>query len=220
MTAGVELDHLVVAARTLDEGAAWCEAVFGVAPGAGGRHPLMGTHNRLLPLDARAYLEIIAIDPEAPPPARVRWFDLDAPAMRQALAAGPRLVHWVARCTAIDAVAERLRAAGAAVGDIVEAERASAAGLLRWRISVRADGRRPAAGALPALIEWQGPHPVDTMAAPVLRLAELVVAGLDDPVWSALAASGVGRRADGAPLRAVIDGPKGRVALAAPSSGA
>jgi hypothetical protein len=216
VTAGVELDHLVVAARTLDEGAAWCEATFGVAPGAGGRHPLMGTHNRLLPLDARAYLEIIAIDPEAPPTGRVRWFDLDAPAMRQALAAGPRLVHWVARCTAIDAVAERLHAAGAAVGDIVAAERATAAGLLRWRISVRADGRRPAAGALPALIEWQGPHPVEAMGTPQLTLLALDVAGIGEAAWSALAPRGAVRRGDGPPLRAVIDGPGGRVTLDAP----
>ncbi len=217
MNAGVELDHLVVAARTLDEGAAWCEATFGVVPGAGGRHALMGTHNRLLPLGARRYLEIIAVDPDAPAPARVRWFDLDAPAMRQALAAGPRLVHWVARCAAIDAAAERLRRAGADAGEIVDAERASAAGLLRWRISLRADGRRLAAGALPALIEWRGAHPADAMNEPPLALAALEVAGLDDAVWSALAPRGVTRRGDGPPLRAVVDGPNGRVILDAPS---
>ncbi|MFN6996241.1 MAG: VOC family protein, partial [Aquincola tertiaricarbonis] len=62
----VELDHLVVGARSLEEGAAWCEATFGIVPGPGGQHPLMGTHNRLLRLQggdafAQAYLEIIAI---------------------------------------------------------------------------------------------------------------------------------------------------------------
>ena len=38
----------VVMAGTLAEGAAWCEAPLGVLPGAGGEHPLFGTHNRLL----------------------------------------------------------------------------------------------------------------------------------------------------------------------------
>ena len=61
------IDHLVIAARTLDEGVRWCEATLGVAPGPGGTHPLMGTHNRLLSIAsdefAQAYLEIIAIDP-------------------------------------------------------------------------------------------------------------------------------------------------------------
>jgi hypothetical protein len=37
----------------------------------------MGTHNRLLKLGEGFYLELIAIDPQAPPPGRPRWFGLD-----------------------------------------------------------------------------------------------------------------------------------------------
>ena len=33
-----ELDHIVVAARTLEEGSAWVEAALGVAPVPGGKH--------------------------------------------------------------------------------------------------------------------------------------------------------------------------------------
>ena len=106
MTAAAQIDHLVVAAATLDEGVAWCEATLGVVPGPGGQHPLMGTHNRLLGLGgerfARCYFEIIAIDPAAVP-ARARhqrrWFDLDDPVLQAALAKdGPRLVHWWRAC--------------------------------------------------------------------------------------------------------------------------
>ena len=85
------VDHLVVAAATLEQGVAWCEARLGVTPGPGGRHVLFGTHNRLLkiatPVFSDAYLEIIAIDPEAPPQRRPRWFGLDDPALQQQLAA-------------------------------------------------------------------------------------------------------------------------------------
>ena len=99
--AAIELDHLVVACRTLDAGRAWCEATFGVEPAPGGKHALMGTHNLLLsvtsPRFPRAYLELIAIDPDASPPSRPRWFDLDDPDMQAHLAAAPTLVHWVAR---------------------------------------------------------------------------------------------------------------------------
>ena len=60
------VDHLVVAAATLAQGVAWCEATLGLTPGPGGKHPLMGTHNRLLKIATaafpEAYLEIIAID--------------------------------------------------------------------------------------------------------------------------------------------------------------
>ncbi len=31
-----QLDHLVVAARTLEDGVAWCEATLGVTPGLSG----------------------------------------------------------------------------------------------------------------------------------------------------------------------------------------
>ena len=101
----VFVDHLVIGARTLAEGVAWCEATLGVVPGPGGRHPLMGTHNRLLKIAGAAYpdayLEIIAIDPGAPAPARRRWFGLDEVDLR----AGPRLLHVVAQ-------GERLQRAG------------------------------------------------------------------------------------------------------------
>ena len=52
---GCAVDHLVVAARTLDEGVAWCEATLGITPTAGGQHPLMGTHNRVFAIGSEAY---------------------------------------------------------------------------------------------------------------------------------------------------------------------
>src|SRR5574343_914294 len=104
----MDIDHLVVAAASLDEGVAWCERVLGVAPAPGGQHALMGTHNRLLNISApsypRCYLEIIAIEPGAPgPQGRARWFDLDDRALQQALREqGPGLIHWVARVPQLD----------------------------------------------------------------------------------------------------------------------
>jgi len=159
----MELDHLVVGAATLEEGVAWCERVLGVTPGPGGKHALMGTHNRLLnissPSHPRAYLEVIAIDPEAPPPVRARWFDLDQPALRERLAAGPGLIHWVSRVPNLDAALANWRGEGVDAGEAVEASR----GNLRWRIALREDGRRLRREALPVLIEWGEVHPTDAM---------------------------------------------------------
>ena len=111
-----EVDHLVIGAATLEQGAAWCEATLGVAPAPGGKHPLMSTHNRLLAIGSarfpRAYLEIIAIDPQAPPPGRPCWFDLDQPGMQRALAEQPMLIHWAARCADADAGCAALAQAG------------------------------------------------------------------------------------------------------------
>ncbi|HUP30702.1 MAG TPA: VOC family protein, partial [Usitatibacter sp.] len=96
------LDHLVVAARNLEDGAAWLESRLGAVLSPGGKHVLMGTHNRLLSLGEGRYLELISVDPEAPPPGRARWFDLDSPAMQVRLARSPALIHWAVRTDDIE----------------------------------------------------------------------------------------------------------------------
>jgi hypothetical protein len=173
------IDHLVIAADTLDHGVQWCEATLGVTPGPGGEHALMGTHNRLLriatPQYPRAYLEIIAIDSAARQPARRRWFDLDDLALQHQVHEQPRLVHFVARTADAAAALRALRLLGIERGPLVAAERASPAGLLRWQISVRRDGQRLFYGGLPTLIEWGAMHPADAMPDAGLALRSLRV---------------------------------------------
>src|SRR5262245_9944468 len=123
----LELDHLVIGAATLEEGVVWCEATLGITPGPGGKHPLMSTHNRLFAIGSprfpRAYAEVIAIDPQASAPDRARWFDLDQPALRQALARGPALIHWVARVPDLSEPIAALAALGHDAGEALAAER-------------------------------------------------------------------------------------------------
>jgi len=135
----------------------------GVAPVPGGKHPLMGTHNRLLFIGPGQFLEVMAIDPDAPPPTRPRWFDLDDPAMRTTLARAPALIHWVERTEDIEAA---LHGYSQAI-EILDLER----GRYRWRIGVPKDGRRPGGGTLPTLIEWHGGlHPADALPDTGVRL--------------------------------------------------
>lgn len=170
------IDHLVFAAATLDEGVAWCRETLGAQPAGGGEHPLMGTHNRVLRIDApgfeRAYFEIIAINPAAPAPGRARWFDLDDERMRSALARGPRLIHVVATTSQIEAAVAALATQGLDPGLPIAATR----GNLRWKITVRPDGRRLFDGALPTLIQWEGAHPCDALPASGVALQSLEVA--------------------------------------------
>jgi hypothetical protein len=222
------VDHLVVAARTLDEGVRWCEATLGVVPGPGGAHPLMGTHNRLLSIATeafpRAYLEIIAIDPTKRPtrePGQHRWFDLDDTALRAGLARhGPRLIHFVARVPDARAALDALAAGATHIdrGALVEASRDTAAGRLTWRISVRDDGQRLFYGALPTVIEWGPVHPSDTMAASGVALRTLQ-ARLPRPAvlreaLDAIGLAGVAVQAGPPDLVAVLRTPRGDVTLA------
>jgi hypothetical protein len=157
-------DHLVIAAKTLDEGASWVERQLGVSPVPGGKHPTMGTHNRLLFIGPGRFLEVIAVDPEAPEPGRRRWFDLDDVAMRARLAKSPALIHWVERTDDIEAALRDYP-------EIVEVL-ALQRGPYRWRIAVPPDGRRPGGGTLPTLIQWEGGlHPAGALPDTGVRLA-------------------------------------------------
>lgn len=156
-----QIDHLVVVAKTLDQGVQWCEATFGIAPGLGGEHAQFGTHNRLFkiatPANPLAYLEIIAVNGSAARSSnapRKRWFDMDDEAMKAAAAVAPRLVHFVASTSDIQAGRTALRALDIERGPAVQASRHSRRGLLQWQITVREDGQRLFDGALPTLIQW------------------------------------------------------------------
>jgi Glyoxalase-like domain len=163
------LDHLVVAARTLDEGAAWLEARLGVPMSPGGRHAAMGTHNRLLSLGPGRYLELIAIDPDSQSPSRPRWFELDAPAMRERLAHSPALIHWVARTDDIERAVE---ATATGHCDILSLSR----GPFRWRIGVPPSGSLAQDGIAPTMIEWEGGgHPSQYLPDVGCRLESLVL---------------------------------------------
>ena len=180
-------DHLVVAAASLAEGVAWCEATLGITPGPGGEHPLMGTHNRLLSIaSARypsAYLEIIAINTEAAyahSAGAKRWFDLENEALQLSLKQhGPQFIHFVARAADIRACTRALTGLGIDRGELLTASRMTPQGLLSWKITVRADGQRLLNGMLPTLIEWGDVHPTHHMAASSVTLQSLMASQPD-----------------------------------------
>lgn len=163
------LDHLVVAARSLNEGVAWVQdRLGGIRPHPGGGHPRMGTHNHVLKLGETTYLEVIAIDPAATPPPRPRWFGLDDAAMHTRLSERPRLVGWAAAVTDIG------RAIAACPVHVGIAE-AMSRGSLEWLIAIPSDGSLPEQGVMPTLIEWPAdrPHPAAAMPQTGCRLARL-----------------------------------------------
>ena len=159
-------DHVVIGAAHLGDAADIVEARLGADLTGGGKHPLMATHNRLMRLKD-GYLEVIAIDPNAPIPGRIRWYALDSPETVGRLADGPRALCWVA---AVDDIEQAAAGCGYECGRIIEVTR----GDLHWRLTVPDDGSLPAGGILPALIEWPlGVNPVATLPDSGLALAGL-----------------------------------------------
>ncbi len=155
-------DHIAISAETLAAGTAHVESTLGVTLGPIGHHPLMATHNRLLAL-GDIYLEVIAIDPDAPKPAWPRWFDLDH------FAGPPRLTNWVART---DDLATALTQTLPGTGTPVALSR----GKYRWQMAVPPDGKLPLNGTHPALIQWEGPHhPTQALPEAHIRLTRLTL---------------------------------------------
>lgn len=158
----LDLDHLAVAAEDLKTGRAHIEDALKVKLQPGGQHAHFGTHNLLLGLDDGLYLEVIAIDPEAPSPGYPRWFDLDR------FSGTPRLTNWICRTNALAEALQNYPQAGSPV--------ALARGDLRWQMAVPEDGILPFDGLFPALIAWQGTgHPANRLHASGCRLKRLIV---------------------------------------------
>lgn len=217
-----ELDHLVIAAASLEAGAAWLEDRLGVTMPEGGKHPLMGTHNRLMQLGHGAFLELIAIDPDAPPPGRRRWYGLDEPQIRACLAREPAFLTWVVRC---DDIAAAAATSPISPGPVEEGRR----GHLIWQITIPQDGSMPEGGLFPTLIQWvDKAGPAADMADRGCRLEALRIRHQEpDRLAAALAAIGAADIATIEPagagnppgLTALIGSPKGVVTIGQAATG-
>ena len=227
-----QIDHLVIVAKSLEQGVQWCEATLGITPGPGGEHTLYGTHNRLFkvasPSNPMAYVEIIAINPAAVRPKRAcpkRWYDMDDPALQKAVAKEPRLVHFVVNTPDIRAARMAIRMQGIDRGAAVHASRRTNRGMLNWQISVRADGQRLFDGCMPTLIQWGKPeatdplklHPRNTLTRSGVTLQSLEVihpsAAKLQAAYDAIELNRVTVTEGPANLKATLQTPKGVVVL-------
>ena len=212
----IELDHLVFAAHTLEQGVAAIGQALGVQPTGGGRHDAMGTHNKVLRLGDGQYLEVIAIDPRGAQPATPRWFGLDDPAMQQVLRERPRLITWVARTTALCDDISAL--------PVPITVRSLSRGALHWQFGFTVDGALIGDGVIPHLIEWDADAAHPTIAMPNAGLRLVGLRGFHvrpEAVSASIAALGLSRQCvvrktapmQPASLQAMIETPDGVVIL-------
>ena len=144
-----------MAVADLDEGAARLEREHGLKVLFGGRHPGLGTANRILPL-GRQYLELIGVaDPAEAATSRL------GQRVQRAVAEGRTFVDWALRTDDLDELQERLRAAGWELPPAWSGTRPRPDGsALRWRTQ-ELDPSLDAT-VIPFVIEWDipaGAHP-------------------------------------------------------------
>jgi hypothetical protein len=142
------VDHLILGCADLQRGIAWFEERTGVRAAIGGSHPGRGTHNALLSLGGRQYLEIIAQDPA------------QSPALRPDLAAlkEPRLIGWASSAADLPALVKSARSNGVIVSDPRDGERKRPDGrVVRWRTAgVQEAFAGGGISPVPFFIEWAG----------------------------------------------------------------
>jgi hypothetical protein len=143
------LDHLVWAARDLEEAVQQLYERSGVRAQPGGQHPELGTHNALARIGTRTYLEVLAPDPRLP-----------AGTLARQLAAlpSPALLMWAARTRDAAATAASAQSEGYGAA-VIPGRRTGVDGEeLRWtNVFV---SRHGAGTLVPFFIQWHGArHP-------------------------------------------------------------
>lgn len=203
------VDHLIFAYHDLDEGIQEIEELLGVRPARGGKHPDWGSHNAILSLGPRTYLEVIGPDPESTVPMSERPAVFTKP--------GKHLINgWVAHCSDLERARMIAAEAGIHLGASIHGRRARPDGReLQWSIS---DPHTCAFDSLvPLLIDWgNSPHPAES-APGGCRLAELHLEHPDgDRLGELLDNVQIPIKVvvgDTPSIHATIDGPNGSIRL-------
>jgi Glyoxalase-like domain len=149
------LDHVLVAVADLDRAAADFDQRHGLRSVEGGRHPGVGTANRIVPLGTD-YIELIAVVDQTE--AANNW---RGRRVADAVARGETFAGWALRTTDLEAFRKRCQSLGMPLPPPSDGSRRKPDGtLLRWRVQELHEDAE--VGAVPFVIEWQVPdaeHP-------------------------------------------------------------
>jgi len=148
------IDHIVYAVTDLAIAVEDFSNRTGLKVVQGGQHLDQGTHNALVRIDEKTYLEFIAKDPTIPSPASGTWMGLD-------LIKENKITRWSLGSSRIVAEAKMLSDFNGALGIVEEGRRAKSDGsTLKWKMTnVLAS---PTVDVVPFLLDWgNSAHPTE-----------------------------------------------------------
>jgi hypothetical protein len=201
------LDHFILGCDDLARGIDFVEQDTGVRAAFGGVHPGRGTHNALLSLGERRYLEIMAPDPAQNVTPQI-------PRLRELKE--PRIVGWAAHIEDMEKLVERLRKASLQFEGPRPGSRQRPDGkTLHWKSLTLKDDH---GGLLPFFIEWSTDsiHPsVDAPKGCSLGRFEAASPEKEDLLHAAslLGLDLYVNVSNDPSLQAIIVGPKGAITL-------
>ena len=171
------VDHVVVAINDLDKGMELLEEMTGVKPVYGGAHPNLGTHNALISLGDRSYLELLAPNPAVSREDIAPEMTLYIDAIEKIETLTPIL--WAVGTTDMAATRGALADAGIVLPEPNPGSRRKPDGsLLQWQGATLEKGQ---SAATPFFIEWgEGSSPaLDSPHGCQLRELNLASADVD-----------------------------------------
>ncbi len=152
-----EIDHIVYAVNDLSQAVSDFQNMTGLKVSAGGQHLVHGTHNALIRIGERTYLEFIAKDPSLTSPSEGTWMGLD-------LLEEEKITRWSLGTSRITEDAKLIKAFNPNLGIVTEGSRVKNDGtLLQWQMSNVLPA--PEIDAIPFLLDWgDSVHPTEGLA--------------------------------------------------------
>ena len=163
------LDHIVFGSYTLEEGTKFVENILQAKLSDIGYHKDMGTHNRVIRISERVYLEVIAIDPKSSNLSNKKWFNLDNSKLQSKLKKSPQIIGYVIENNDIN-VSKYYDPFFELSRDIYE-----------WQFAMPTfnnnilDREIIEAGIIPSLISWKSDKPVYQMKKNQFELISLEI---------------------------------------------
>ena len=164
-----KLDHIVFGSFTLDEGTEFVENILKAKLSDIGYHKDMGTHNRVIRISERVYLEVIAIDPKARNLNNRKWFNLDNSKLQSKLKKSPQIIGYVIENNDIN------------ITKCYDRFFESSRDIYKWQFAMPTFNKNilnseiVEAGMIPSLISWKSDKPVYQMKKNQFELISLKI---------------------------------------------
>ena len=164
-----KLDHIVLGSFTLEEGTEFLENILQAKLSDIGYHKDMGTHNRVIRISEKVYIEVVAIDPKRKNLNNRKWFNLHNSNLQSKLKISPQIIGYV--------IENNDRNINKYYDPFFEASRDS----YKWQFAMPTfknnilDSEIIEAGIIPSLISWKSDKPVYQMKKNQFELISLEI---------------------------------------------
>ncbi len=164
-----KLDHIVFGSRTLEEGTEFVENIVQTKLSDIGYHKDMGTHNRVIRISEKVYLEVIAIDPKTSKLNNRKWFNLDNSKLQSKLKKSPQVIGYVIENDDMN------------ITKYYDPFFESSRDIYKWQFAMPTfnnnilDSEIIETGMIPSLISWKSDKPVYQMKKNQLELIRLEI---------------------------------------------